>query len=292
MNFFKTYKLEINKALEGFFQNYPCINFSESEKILLEGMNYAVMLGGKRIRPTLGLLCFELFRTKDCEVSRKKVIETLISLEFIHAYSLVHDDLPALDNDSLRRGQLSVWKKFGEAEAVLIGDSLQALAFENLAKNSPDFCIKKLIKILAQSSGIQGMVGGQIRDMQSENKKISEIDLVKMHQKKTGALLVVSAQFGAVLSNASDENFAKITKFAELIGLAFQIKDDLLDGEGDSEIVGKTVGKDEKGFVKILGVSESKKRLKKLIEEAVKIAQGFKSDKLEDLAKFVEEREK
>ncbi len=290
MNFLQTYKTEIDQKLGDFFEKYPYRDTGVSEKTLRNACEYAVMLGGKRIRPILGLVVFEVFQ--DIEISRKQVIKNLISLELIHAYSLVHDDLPALDNDILRRGDLSVWKKYGEEVAILTGDMLLTMAFENLAKNSPEYCIKKLFNILSKASGINGMIGGQMRDLDSENKEITVEELTLLHQKKTGALLVASAQFGAVLAKISNKYYQKITKYAQKLGLAFQIKDDLLDKEGDSEIVGKTVGKDEKGFVKILGIAESKKRLSKLIKESIEIAKEFKSQKLEFLAKFVEEREK
>ncbi len=291
MNFLKTYKAEIDQELERFFQKYPYRDTSVSEKMLRKASEYAVMLGGKRIRPILGLLIFEVFGEKS-ELSRLQVIRNLISIELIHAYSLVHDDLPALDNDILRRGSESVWKKYGEEIGILAGDNLQTLAFENLAENSPNSCIKKLFKALSNASGINGMIGGQMRDMNSEGKSISEKELIITHRKKTGALLVASAQFGGVLAKVSDENFIKITKFAEFLGLAFQIKDDLLDIEGDSEMVGKTVGKDKKGFVKILGIEKTKKKLQEQIDQATKIAQELGSEKLESLVKFVGEREK
>lgn len=294
MELLKTYKVEIDTVLMAFFDDYLCEVFSEAEQGLWEGTKYAVMLGGKRIRPILGLLCFEVLSNENTEISRKEVIKNLISIELIHAYSLVHDDLPSLDNDILRRGQDSVWKKYGEADAILIGDNLLTLAFDNLSEVASDCCIKKLIKILAKSSGINGMIGGQIRDMKSENKIISERELQVMHQKKTGALLVASSQFGAILAQASDEKFEKITQFAQKVGLAFQIKDDLLDREGDGALVGKTLGKDieTKGFVAILGLDESKKRLNSLIEEASEIAQELGSEQLVTLAQFIGTREK
>ncbi len=297
MDFLQSYKAEIDQEIKDFFDRYPRENFSDSAQKLFEGCQYAVMLGGKRIRPILGLMVFDEIAKvdlrKSSNVNRKQVMGCLISLEFIHAYSLVHDDLPAMDNDILRRGQETVWKKYGEAEAILIGDVLCTMAFENLAKVSPDFCIKKLINNLSSNAGINGMGGGQMQDIDSEKKAIDLEYLQHMHAQKTGALLVASAQFGATLAQVATEDYEKISQYAEKLGLAFQIKDDLLDAEGDEKTVGKKIGKDigSKGFVALLGLRETKKRLEQLGMEAVKIAHELNSKPLEDLVRFVRHRD-
>lgn len=292
MNFLASYKSEIDQGIENFFNTYPCDNFSDSEQKLFDGCKYAVMQGGKRIRPVLGLMVWERMSN---ELTRDEVISCLISLELMHASSLVHDDLPAMDNDTLRRGQPTVWKEYGEVEAILIGDMLIAMAFENLANASPDFCIKNLIKTLSHLSGNNGMIGGQMRDIDSENQlEISIEALETLHSKKTGALLTASARFGVILGRASEGDYEKISKYAQKIGLAFQVKDDLLDAEGDVKAVGKVVGKDmdSKGFVALLGLAKTKKRLAVLITEAIEIAQSFDSTSLEKLAQFVGERDR
>lgn len=292
MDFLEKYKIEVDKSLLEYFESFELSSIATPEKKLLEATKYAVLNGGKRIRPILGLLCFDLF--PKIEISRKNVLEVLLSLEFLHVYSLVHDDLPILDNDSMRRGKATVWKKYGESTALLVGDLLNTLTFENISQKAPQNRLKELVNILSSKSGINGMVGGQMRDLFFENKEFSLEQLEETHQKKTGALIIASAQFGAVLSGVSVKNFDRITHYAQKIGLAFQVKDDLLDEEGDALIVGKKVKKDvnSKGFIKLLGIKKSKKYLEKLISEAVEIAQILNSKELEQLAIFIAKREK
>lgn len=292
MKILEKYQSEINKTLEIYFQSQEGSFGEKPEKELFQATKEALLNGGKRIRPVLGLLCFDLLVTS--EKNRKQVLEVLLSLEFLHAYSLVHDDLPALDNDVLRRGKPTIWKKYGESTALLVGDLLNTLAFENLAQKSPKHCLKKLVNILSSNSGINGMIGGQMRDLFFENQDFTLEQLIETHRKKTGTLIMASAQFGAVLAQASEANLNHITKYAQTIGLAFQVKDDLLDVEGDELMVGKKVRKDidSKGFIKLLGLEATKKYLKNLTKEAVEIAQTLQSKELEQLAIFIEEREK
>lgn len=290
MNFLEKYRLEIDAALADFFRK------SRDKKIpknLGEAMRHAATIGGKRIRPILGILAFEISANPRTEISRKKAIQNLLSVELIHAFSLVHDDLPALDDDELRRGQPTVWKKFGEANAILAGDALIFLAFENLATSAPDFALRKLTKILAAAAGGRGLTGGQIRDLQPE--KISSLEnLTEMNSQKTGELILAAAKFGGILARADSKKFRQLENFATKIGLAFQISDDLLDARGDEKILGRKVRKDfaKKGFVKFLGSEKSEERLKKLADEAIQIARKLKSKKLEKLAEFVSTRKK
>ena len=291
VNFFEKYKFEINVALIALFEKHG--RKTELNPILNEAMQYAVVLGGKRIRPILGILSFEILQNQKTKITRAKAIRVLLSLELFHAFSLVHDDLPAIDNDQLRRGQLSVWKKFGEANAILTGDALTMLAFENLAENAPDFTIRSLTKILAECAGACGMIGGQVRDLQTE-KNLSLEALLKTHRQKTGMLILAAVKMGAVLACADFQKTKLLESYAKKIGLAFQIKDDLLDVYGDEKILGKKVGKDytKKGFIKLLGLKNSEEKLEKLITEAIVIARTLKSRRLGWLAGFVLSREK
>ncbi|MFH1546267.1 MAG: polyprenyl synthetase family protein, partial [Patescibacteria group bacterium] len=166
MDFLKKYRLEIDAALADFFKKYE--QAGVIQKDLGKAIRHATLLGGKRIRPILGILAFEISANPKTKISRQKAIQNLLSLELVHAFSLVHDDLPALDDDILRRGRPTVWKKFGEANAILAGDALAILAFENLAANAPDFALRELTKILAECAGARGMIGGQARDLHPE----------------------------------------------------------------------------------------------------------------------------
>lgn len=203
MDFLKEPKEAIEQGLRRYLESFD-LEVSAPEKQLLQAAKYALLNGGKRVRPILGLLSFDLLNKGN--TPRKTVIEVLLSLEFLHAYSLVHDDLPALDNDVLRRGKPTVWKKYGEANALLAGDLLNTLAFENIARKAPENCLKKLVRILASNSGVNGMIGGQARDLFFEKQPCALKQLKKTHQKKTGALIVASAQFGAVLAQTSKKN--------------------------------------------------------------------------------------
>ncbi|MCK5461143.1 polyprenyl synthetase family protein [Candidatus Gracilibacteria bacterium] len=292
MDFLEVYSKEVDQGLNIFFDQFKSKKLGVSERTLLKASRYAVTNGGKRIRSVLALLCFELFT--DHKVSRAQALKTILSLEFLHTYSLVHDDLPTMDNDTLRRGVPTVWKKYGESTGILVGDMLNSLAFENLAKTSPVFCLQKLVMVLGECSGIEGMIGGQMRDLWFEEKECLPKELLETHRKKTGQLIHASAQFGAILASASEEQLKTLTQYADKIGLAFQIKDDLLDLEGDEASVGKKLGKDiaAKGFIKLFGMETSKKKLSTLIEESVQIADTLKSEKLEQLAIFIQQREK
>ncbi len=286
MDFLAKYQFEIDSALGLFFAKNKV-----SEKTLHEAMKYGVLLGGKRIRPILGILSFEISQNSKTKISRKQVIQNLLSLEFIHAFSLIHDDLPAMDDDELRRGIPTVWKKFGEANAILTGNALSFFAFENLAKNSPSILLPKLIKTLAVAS--EGMICGQIRDLDSA-KNSSLKNILKTHSQKTGQLILAGVRMGGILANADSNKMKLLEDFAKKLGLAFQIKDDLLDATGNTKILGKKTRKDldRKGFVKLIGIEESQKKLEKLIREASAIARRLKSKKLEKLSEFVLRRER
>jgi geranylgeranyl diphosphate synthase type II len=204
-------------------------------------MRYSLFAGGKRIRP---ILCIEAARTIADEVSG--IMAAACSLELIHTYSLIHDDLPALDNDDYRRGKLTNHKVFGDAMAILAGDSLLTLAFQVLAQlDAPDYTKARLIGELAVASGtVGGMIGGQVADLEGEGKTPTPELLESIHRAKTGALLRSSLRMGAISAGASEEQYDALSRYGEHVGLAFQIVDDILDVEESSEALGKTAGKD------------------------------------------------
>lgn len=266
--------------------------------VIAEGMRYAVLNGGKRIRPVLILMTLDILG-KDEALG----LPSGAALEMIHSYSLVHDDLPALDNDDYRRGKLTTHKKFGEAQGILIGDSLLTHAFNVLTeKNEGVISYEKIVEIVKLTSsyaGINGMIGGQTVDVESEGKKVDMETLKYIHKNKTGKLLKLPIEIGCVIGDASKEIREKLEEYADLIGLAFQIKDDILDVEGDFEKLGKPVGSDaelEKStYPSLIGMEESKKLLDETLEKAKKIiADNFSEEKgkiLIELADFIGKRD-
>ncbi len=250
-----------------------CLKELEYPLVISEGMKYSVLNGGKRIRPILLLTILELL-----EKDEKKGIPTAMAIEFIHSYSLVHDDLPALDNDDYRRGKLTTHKKFGEAEGILIGDALLTYAFGILAdKNGflePDQIVK-LVSLTSKYSGIQGMIGGQTVDIQSEGKKIDFETLKYIHENKTGKLLKLPIEAACIIGKADKKTEEILMRYAELIGLIFQIKDDILDVEGDFEKLGKPIGSDleskKSTYPSIFGMNKSKEILFSVANEAKEI---------------------
>lgn len=248
---------------------------------IAEGMRYAVLNGGKRIRPILLLMILDLF-----DKDEKLGVPSAAALEMIHSYSLVHDDLPALDNDDYRRGKLTTHKKFGEAEGILIGDALLTHAFyilteKNLGLLSPEKIVE-IVRLTSSYAGINGMIGGQMIDIESENKKIDMETLKYIHKNKTGKLLRLPIEIGCVISDTPKDIREKLEKFADLIGLAFQIKDDILDIEGNFETLGKPIGSDaelnKSTYPSLIGLDESKKLLEEIVDEAKNIIKENFSD--------------
>jgi len=256
------------KELLGNYENkYP-------EK-LAEAMEYAVMNGGKRIRPILMYMVCDLFEKNNFK-NYDKIKEIATALEFIHCYSLVHDDLPAMDNDDYRRGKLTVHKKYNEAIGVLVGDVLLTEAFGIIA-NSKSLGAKNKIEIISKLSeyaGFFGMVGGQFVDMESENKKV-EIDTLKyIHAHKTGKLLTAAIELPMIALDIESEKREKMVEYSKLLGIAFQIKDDILDIEGNFEEIGKKsndIENDKTTYPSIFGLEESKRLLQEYLEKAKKI---------------------
>ena len=252
---------------------------------LAEAMEYAVMNGGKRIRPVLMYMICDLFEKNNCK-SYGKIKEIAVALEFIHCYSLVHDDLPAMDNDDYRRGKLTVHKKYNEAIGILVGDVLLTEAFGIIA-NSKSLGDKNKVEIISKLSeyaGFFGMVGGQFVDMESENKKV-EIDTLKyIHAHKTGKLLTAAIELPMIALNIESEKREKMVEYSKLLGIAFQIKDDILDIEGNFEEIGKKsndVQNEKTTYPSIFGLEKSKKLLQEYLEKAKKIIEDeFENNQL------------
>ena len=285
-DFFET---ELKKELEEL--SYP--------ETIAKGMEYAVLNGGKRLRPFLLFVTLELLNE-----NINKGVKSAIALEMIHSYSLVHDDLPALDNDDYRRGKLTTHKVFGEAEGILIGDSLLTYAFYVLSqKNLELLSSKQIVNIISKTSeyaGINGMIGGQMIDIESENKKIDLETLKYIHSHKTGKLIKLPIEIACIIANLEKDKREILEEYADLIGLAFQVKDDILDVEGTFEDLGKPVGSDidlhKATYPSILGMKESKKILNDTVEKAKEIIKNkFGEEKgkvLISLADFIKNRNK
>mgnify|MGYP001796026355 CR=1 FL=1 len=265
---------------------------------LVEAMRYAAIGGGKRVRPLLVASTAELFG-----VSRDAAVRVGTAVEAIHVYSLIHDDLPCMDDDDLRHGKPTLHHEFDEATAVLAGDSLHALAFEVLAdeKTSADpFTRSELILTLGIASGMNGMAGGQMMDMVADEEGV-EYDLptiTRLQQLKTGALLAASVEMGAILGKVPPEGRAHLRAYARDIGLAFQIADDLLDVEGDAEKAGKALRKDEsqgkQTFVTLMGGDKAREQARALVDQAIAhlSSHGKEADTLRALARFIVERDR
>ena len=249
------------------------------QKTVFQAMNYSVLAGGKRIRPILMLETYKLFGGSN------KAIESFVAaIELIHTYSLVHDDLPAMDDDELRRGKLTTHAKFGEAMGVLAGDGLLNYAFEialdtlDETKGADNSAVIRSLKVLAKKAGIYGMVGGQVVDVEAEKQYgISKNRLDFIYELKTGALIEAAMMIGAILGGATDEEVGQIEEVAKKIGLAFQIQDDVLDVIGETETIGKSVGSDEKNqkatYVVFEGLEKAKQEVADLTDDAIAILQ-------------------
>ncbi len=242
----------------------------EEPETLREAMRYSLLAGGKRLRPILCLAACEL-----AGGAAEVALPTAVALEMVHTMSLIHDDLPAMDNDDLRRGRPTSHKMFGEAMAILAGDALLTRAFEMVARRSPDVSPERLLAVVGElslASGAPGLVGGQVVDLESEGKDVDLTTLEYIHLHKTGALLRACVVCGALVGGASTELLEALRVYARGIGLAFQIIDDILDVTASSEVLGKTAGKDltadKTTYPKLLGLEESRQRADALVGEA------------------------
>lgn len=263
--------------------------------VITDAMRYSLFAGGKRLRPILALMTCELFSG-----SEEEVLPFACCIEMIHTYSLIHDDLPAMDNDDLRRGKPTNHKVYGEGYAILAGDALLNHAFETMAGiivKNPKAEYIRVMNLICKSSGISGMIGGQCIDLYSENKSIDIDTLEKMHSRKTGALIKASLAVGAVLSNADEGDINNIMEFGDLIGIAFQVADDILDVSGSETKLGKSINKDEEchksNFVSFYGLEKSKEIEEELIEKAKLklISYGSRGHYLNRLADYIINRD-
>jgi geranylgeranyl diphosphate synthase type II len=260
---------------------------------LVESIRYSIMAGGKRLRPTLVLEC-----ARACAggTAPPAALAAACAIELIHTFSLVHDDLPAMDNDDLRRGLPTNHKVYGEAMAILAGDAMVVMAFKVLATQAPEDLTAALVKELAKATGPSGMIGGQVLDMEGEKRTLSMDELKNLHSRKTGALITAACRLGAISAKAGMQMVEAITGFGQHLGLAFQIVDDLLDVTASREQMGKSTGKDqEKGkntYPALMGIDRSRSEAEKQYEQAVRALEplGNRADGLRALARFVVDR--
>jgi len=264
--------------------------------VVFEAMRYSLFAGGKRVRPILAVASAEALGA-----NTTGLLPIACSLELIHTYSLIHDDLPAMDNDALRRGRPTCHKVYGEANAILAGDGLLNMAFEVLAdpkriKSVPAGRMLAIISVIARASGAFGMIGGQAVDMLSEGKDVDIPTLEYIHTHKTGALIRASVRIGALYAKAGEKRLKALTRYGEYVGLAFQIADDILDITGTQEQIGKDTGSDlkkgKKTFPSFYGIEESRRRAREVADRAVASLKEFdrKADPLRELAKYIVHR--
>lgn len=242
-------------------------------KTVLEAMNYSILAGGKRLRPMFIYEAYKLFGGRD----EAAVRPFMMAMEMIHTYSLVHDDLPAMDNDDYRRGKLTTHKKYGEDMGILAGDALLNGAYETACmafdSHTDSALVGQALRVLAAKAGIRGMVGGQTADVEHNGQPIDGDTLYYIYKNKTSALIEASLMVGAILAGASDEDVAGMETVGESIGIAFQIQDDILDVEGDEQVIGKPVNSDEKNakstYVAIHGLEKSKEKVMEYTEQGL-----------------------
>ena len=260
---------------------------------VIESMNYSLFAGGKRLRPILCIAGAEAVGG-----SADDVLAVACALELIHTYSLIHDDLPVMDNDDYRRGKPTNHKVFGEAVALLAGDGLLALSFNLMARLGLERNIEKAVllqtmDLISTAAGYKGMVGGQTVDISYEGKDSDPAVVEYIHRHKTGALIAAAVTSGAILAGGSEEEARSLNRYGQQIGLAFQIADDILNIEGDSDILGKGIGSDKKRgkmtYPAVFGITESKRIQEELIDHAIEALKGFddKADPLRDIARYI-----
>ncbi|OQX62012.1 MAG: farnesyl-diphosphate synthase [Desulfococcus sp. 4484_241] len=276
---------ELNRLLEN----------SEHDERLRCAMAYSINAGGKRLRPVLCMASAEAVGGDPMDA-----LQTACAIEMIHTYSLIHDDLPAIDNDPMRRGRPSCHEAFDEATAIFAGDALQTMAFQVLSADIPAIRDKKkqleIIEIVARATGAEGMTGGQMKDIMAQGTPLSLDQLRKLHEMKTGALITASVKTGSIIGGADARQIECLTGYAQQIGLAFQVADDLLDITGDPKLMGKATGVDstlkKATYPGIMGVDASRKFAAKLVKNGLKAIESFdiKADPLRALAKYIIER--
>jgi geranylgeranyl diphosphate synthase type II len=250
----------------------------EYPKVIHKAMRHTLFAGGKRIRPYLTIITYQLFGG-----TGQKILPAAAAIELIHTYSLVHDDMPDLDNDDYRRGKPALHKEFGEAIALLAGDALQIEAFKLLLTIDTKPKIKvKLMQELSEATGCEGLVAGQVADIETEGKDVPEETIDFIYMNKTAKLITTTVRFGALLAEASPDDLARITEFGKTIGILFQLTDDILDIEGSLKEMGKTPGKDEKmkkaTYPRIFGLEKAKAKADQLLEQAQDIISYYGED--------------
>jgi len=281
MQYYDSRKKLVNNYLEKRMEKRGISNVDDA-------MKYSLLAGGKRLRPIL------LMATADA-VGANDFLPAACGLEMIHTYSLIHDDLPCMDNDDYRRGRLTNHKVFGEAMALLAGDGLLTLAFEVMLeqRNVKPSTLVEFVHETAMCAGNFGMVGGQALDLEAENRQITARELKTLHEGKTGAMFIAAVRGGAHLAGATDEQLLALTRFAELVGLAFQIEDDILDVTSTDEELGKPIGSDEKNhkstYVTLFGLDGARKMADETTVEALRCLETFgdKAEPLRELAKMM-----
>lgn len=285
----------VDRALEGYFPNLDSTNSKTSYPHSLHlAIRHSLINGGKRIRPILSIASFEAVGGKG-----DRILPFACGLEMIHTYSLIHDDLPSIDNDDYRRGKPTCHKVFGEAIAIMAGDGLLTEAFRLMTDSSlgDPVTILNIVTEIARAAGILGMVGGQVADIESEGKEVDFPAVQYIHTHKTGALILASVRTGVKLGGGKGDVLKAFTQYGERIGLAFQIVDDILNVEGKAELMGKSTRSDlyrkKATYPSLLGLAESKKRAKELMELAIDALQPFGSEvePLKEIARFIVFRE-
>jgi geranylgeranyl diphosphate synthase type II len=290
----KSYLKEKRELIDSYLESY--FSIPSEPFVLHEAMRYSLFAGGKRIRPILALASYEA-----CGGNPKDIVPYATALELIHTYSLIHDDLPSMDNDDLRRGKPTNHKVFGEAMAILAGDALLTEAFLMLSNNPHSSSLKlsdliKIIREVSLASGVHGMVGGQALDIFSENIEPDKDTLDFIHLHKTAALITASVRMGAILANIKEKKLKALTEYGTGIGLAFQIIDDILDIEGNAEELGKTAGSDIKmkkmTYPALCGTEKSRQKAKDLLSDAIDSLKIFSSeaDQLRKIARYLLKR--
>jgi len=283
------YLKEKRQLIDGLLDRY--LPSEEVEpKSLHAAMRYSVMAGGKRLRPILALTACEYCRG-NVESEDRPIHFAAAALEMVHTYSLIHDDLPCMDDDDLRRGIPTCHKKFGEAVAILAGDALHDLAFSLMARTGSTEAVAEL----AQAIGTDGMLGGQIADVEAEGRDVTQDDIINIHTRKTAALIRCSVRLGAMLNGADAKLLARLTRYGEKVGLAFQIIDDILDIEGDQKLLGKNTGSDRKKqkatYPQAVGVEQARRDASQLIDESVALFDVDDENMLKSLALYISQRQ-
>jgi geranylgeranyl diphosphate synthase type II len=286
-NYLSRRAVEVNRCLDDLL---PSENTPPEQ--LHKAMRYSILGGGKRLRPSLVLASGEAMGA-----STETLLPTACAIEMIHTYSLIHDDLPAMDNDDLRRGRPTCHKAFGEAVAILTGDALLTMAFQVLSANAPNRSPERQIRVIqefaAAAGSNNGMIGGQMADIENEGKVVGHDLLEYIHRSKTGALITASVVAGGILAGADDDEVARLRSYGQYIGLAFQIADDILDVTSTSEQLGKTAGKDQAAnkatYPAIHGIPASEARARQLVADAVDTVRslGRETSVLEEIARFI-----